>query len=116
MIELHEITKIKIYAEHATVRSFRIKINHFNYSYYIGAALNRTLNELPEHFVWFAKIINAKLIREGIELNKISLDNMKISGAFIEGVIYKRSKYWKEWGKRYVVINCEGLFSYKNYD
>lgn len=35
------------------------------------------------------------------------------NGNFSEGFIYKKSKYLRNWQKRYVVINTEGLFSYK---
>lgn len=35
-------------------------------------------------------------------------------GIFNQGIILKRSKYRKNWEKRYTLINNEGLFSYKN--
>jgi len=35
-------------------------------------------------------------------------------GIFNQGLIFKRSKYRRNWEKRYVLINNEGLFSYKN--
>lgn len=35
------------------------------------------------------------------------------NGNFAEGFIFKKSKYLHLWQKRYVVINTEGLFSYK---
>ena len=39
--------------------------------------------------------------------------NMGWNGIYSEGFIFKKSKYLKKWSKRYVVINSEGLFSYK---
>lgn len=36
------------------------------------------------------------------------------NGIFNQGVIYKCSKYRKKWEKRFILINNEGLFSYKS--
>ena len=32
----------------------------------------------------------------------------------MSGYLLKRSQYWKNWEKRYIVINKDGLFSYRN--
>lgn len=36
------------------------------------------------------------------------------NGIFNQGMIYKCSKYRKKWEKRYILINNEGIFSYRN--
>lgn len=39
---------------------------------------------------------------------------MKIESIYIEGLIYKKSKYLKKWDKRYTVISSCGFYSFKN--
>jgi hypothetical protein len=63
--------------------------------------------------VWFAKIINAKMM---IKNNHVSANVDRPLGwnsTFCKGEIYKQSKYFKKWEKRYVVITTEGLSSYR---
>ena len=70
---------------------------------------------MPEHYIWFAKLINARLMAKGCKLIKnAKLTPLHGNGIFNQGIIYKCSKYRKKWEKRYILINNEGLFSYKN--
>jgi hypothetical protein len=118
-ILLDEITKIKIYAEVAVHKSCKLKICHFNFPLFLGVDLTRQIYELPEHYIWFAKIINSKLVRQGHDLKKLTEEIRQRKpigpndGSIIQGEIYKRSQYKRKWEKRHVVINTEGLFSYK---
>lgn len=55
----------------------------------------------------------------GINVDKTVVENDEPGGintdnAFMHGNIYKQSQYKKKWEMRYIVINSEGLFSYKN--
>lgn len=110
-----EIQKLKIYPQIVKKKSFRIKITHEKQIYNMGVELRRELYYLPQHYVWFAKIINSRLMRMGCKLPKQNKNNiLHTNGIFNQGVIYKCSKYRKKWEKRFILINNEGLFSYKN--
>ena len=45
---------------------------------------------------------------------RIMDSNPGLGGTFIKGFILKCSKYRHKWENRYVVINIEGLFCYRN--
>lgn len=117
--KIKDIKKIKISAEVAKGRSFRIKLIIQKEVYTLGVELKRELYYLPQHYIWFAKLINAKLIQMGYKLQikdgmKLMDANYILGGIFNKGVIYKCSKYRKKWQRRFIVINTQGLFSYKN--
>jgi hypothetical protein len=118
-LSLVGLIKIKICPVIVKKKSFRIKLTHADGIFNMGVELRRELYYLPEHYIWFAKLINARLIRSGglgsKGLGKGSgTGTLHGNGIFNQGLIYKCSKYRKKWEKRFILINNEGLFSYKN--
>jgi hypothetical protein len=73
----------------------------------------------PLQYFWFAKIVTLKISLKDCDLNRSYISDRKFSNAsiknsYMDGIIYKRSQVFKNWELRYIVINAEGLFSYKD--
>lgn len=64
-ISLIGMQKVKIYPQVVKKKSFRIKITHEEDIYNFGVELRRELYYLPEHYIWFAKLINARMMKKG---------------------------------------------------
>lgn len=109
-LPINQIRGLKVLPFIIKEKSFQMELNHKNGRYIFGVELKRQLYFLPEHYIWFAKIINKKLMAIGMEMKRNSLDQKEMvslgwSGTFCKGTIYKKSKYLKVWSERYVVIN-----------
>ena len=73
----------------------------------------------PLHYFWYAKIISSKLTEMGYDMTNPYITEAKdyetpIASFFCRGFLYKRSQFLKRWELRYVIINENGLFSFKN--
>ena len=77
---------------------------------------------MPFAYLTFAKIIKERLAVAGFSLKDKPQetspgvpDNL-IKSAYIFGKIYKKSQVLGKWQERFVVINRDGLFSYKGFN
>lgn len=119
-IPVFEITKIKYLNDHGHHRHKQMIITHNNSDHVrFGADYQRELVGLPMQYIWFAKIINARMVLLGFDLKNLSILDQKMANmwkgpAYIKGCIMKKSQHVKKWEERFVVINSEGLFSFKD--
>ena len=73
----------------------------------------------PIQYLWFSKIINAKMTKLGYNIEKpfmLEQPEFKkdVGNVIIKGWLMKRSQHFKKWENRFVIINADGLFSYKD--
>jgi hypothetical protein len=64
-LPLSQLTQIKVFPEATRARTFKLRLSHSSGVYFLGAELKRELYFLPDHYIWLAKLINARLAAEG---------------------------------------------------
>ena len=119
-VKILELTKIKCELIRIKDPFYRLKIKYRETEeIYIAATMRSSKKELPDHYSWFAKIINAKLMSINIDLSKPFCHDKytfesNLPNLLIKGKIYKKSQHLGNWCLRYVAINNEALYSYRD--
>jgi hypothetical protein len=118
-VRLGDLGKIKVSKELVINNSRKTKLSHLTGDVLFSVEPERTLNGLPLHYVWLAKIVTEKLYLKGCDLAnpyvpERRFTNSHIKGPIIDGILYKQSQYLKTWELRNVAITADGLFSYKD--
>lgn len=118
-MKLGDLSKIKLTKELALNNSRKIKLSHLTGDILFSVLPEKTLEGIPLHYYWFARIITEKLRLKGCDFNnpyvpQRRFTNSNAKNPIIEGILYKQSQYLKSWELRYVAITPEGLFSFKD--
>jgi hypothetical protein len=73
--------------------------------------------KFSSQYHWFSKIICSKLMTMNFELEKPSKKekiNINVPNISFVRKLYKKSQHFGQWNIRYIGINSEGLFSFKD--
>lgn len=88
----------------------------------MGAPVKTLVKGLPMHFYIFAKILCEKLALMGIDAKEPNIQQPPgipeaiIVNSSIYGKILKKSQMLGKWEERFIVINKEGIYSYKKFN
>lgn len=86
------------------------------------AANSRAFKDLPLNYYIFAFVIQQKLLNMGKKLFKCQPPNLPgipealAKNSYNYGKIYKKSQILGRWEERLIVINREGIYSYKKFN
>lgn len=110
---------MKVLREPTVNLSRKVKLSYGTYNSVFSVDPKETLNAMPLHYYWFAKIITEKMLLRGCDLNnpfvpERTKTNVNVKEQLIDGILFKRSQYLGNWELRYVAITPNGLFSFKN--
>lgn len=101
----HENFLLRLYADKNT--EFAVNLSNYN--------------NLPLCFAWFASILMSKLLTNKVYfsevnemLNRSQVHTEYFQESYIHGFIYKKSQVFGKWERRFIIINKQGLYSFKD--
>ena len=84
----------------------------------MGAEVEQSKMGFPLQYSWFSKIVTDKIALSGFDINQPVPPSkqflVNVENAYCCGFLLKQSQHFKKWEERYIIINPDGLFSYKN--
>lgn len=120
---LKEFHKIKIIFEEVSPNVHRIKLSKIDQDeYFIAASISKEFLHVPVHYYIFSSILQQKLINMGLKLQKVGSSDVPgvpetiVKNSYIYGKIFKKSQILGKWEERLIVINKEGIYSYKRFN
>ena len=101
---------------------YKTKITYHQTDVLVAATSNEEILGLSPHYFIFAKLMQEHLLTHGLKLKEFAHEKIPgvpenlITNAYIYGKLNKKSQVLGKWEERFIVINKEGLFSYKKFN